>query len=447
MTDEILSILDPFVNKAMKLGADEVELFARQRKQKTVNFESNNLKSAVSTLIEGVGIRVLKNKSLGFTSVNTLEKKKIAEGLKEAFAIAKVSPPEEFYILPKKQKITQVPNIFDEAIINVSMDDAIKYSNDLLKSALKVDSRISIDSGNFETTEDYFAIVNSNGINAFDKKSDFSYGLFGMAIDGDDIGSFDAEFDAVVNVSDINIQKTAEEFGNKVLQNLGAKKTESFEGPAFFSPDAAQLVFYLVIEAAKASNIQTGSSYLQDKLGDKIAVDNLSLVDDGTLPNTPGSRSFDREGVPHKKLNVIENGTFTGVFYDTFTANKENLQSTGHAGGSFRNIPNISTTNLDIKPGKKSIDDIIPEIKHGILIQRISAAPDPISGDYSGAIKGGKLIKNGEITDTLKEVSAVGNVFTGLKNISFISKEQKPFRGTPSWFVPYIVIDNMKFVS
>jgi len=447
MSDELLSVIDSFVAKAQKLGADEVELFAHRNKQKTVNFEANNLKSAVSTIIEGVGIRILKNKSLGFASVNTFNKTKIGDALKEAFSIAKVSPPEDNYFLPQKQPTSQVANIFDEEISNVSMDDVVSYSNKLLKTTRKIDSRISIDSGNFETTEGYYAIVNSNGINTSDKKSALSYGLFGMAIDGADIGSFDYEFDSVINVADVDLQKTAKEFSQKLLQNLNAQKIDSFEGPAIFTPDAAQLIFGLIIEGAKATNIQSGSSYLQDKLGDKIAVDGVTLVDDGTIKNSPGSRSFDREGVPHKKLNIVEKGTFTGVFYDTFSANKENLQSTGHAGGGFRKIPNLSTTNLKITPGKKSIDDIIPEIKKGIIIQRISTFPDPVSGDYSGAVKGGRLIKNGEITDTLKEITAVGNVFTNLKSITHLSKELKPFRGTPSWYVPYVAIDNIKFVS
>ena len=447
MSNDLLSIIDSFIAKAEKLGADEVELYALSQKKKTVNFESNNLKSAVATNSEGVGIRVLKNKALGFASINTFDKKKIAEGLKEAFAIAKVSPPEDNYHLPNKKPISKVASIFDEAISTVSMDDVIAYSNKLLQKARAFDSRVSVDSGTFDATESYYAIVNSNGISASDQKSSLNYGLIGMAIDGDDIGSFDYEFDTVINVADVNVEKTAVDFSKKVLQSLGSKKIEAFEGPAIFTPDAAQLLFGLIVEGAKATNIQSGSSYLQDKLGDKIAVDAVTLVDNGTMKNTPGSRSFDREGVPHKKLNIVENGTFTGVLYDTFTANKEGLESTGHAAGGFRNIPQLGTTNLKITPGKKSIDDIIPEIKKGVIIQRISTFPDPVSGDYSGPVKGGRLIENGEITDSLKEITVVGNVFADLKAITHISKEIKPYRGTPSWFVPYVAVDKLKFVS
>ena len=447
MTKDIIGILEPLVEKALKLGADEVEFFAQQQSIKKANFEANNLKSAEASEIEGIGIRVLKNKALGFTSVNSLNKKNIENALKEALAIAKFAPPEDYYYLPPKQKITKISELYDEAIESFSMDDTIKYGNNLLKSCIEADKRISVDSGVFQAVTNTRTLVNSNGTNISEKKSAFTYGLVGMAIDGDDVGSFDGEFDSVVHKKDINIEKLSEDFNTKVLSMLNAKTTDSFEGSMILTPDVAAELFNLLVYSVISTNIQSGSSYLQDKIGDKIAIDGLSFYDDGTLKNNTGSSSFDREGVPRKKIDIIDKGTFTGVLYDTFTANKEKLKSTGHASGSFRNIPSISPTNIFIEPGKNSIDSIVSEIDHGILITRLSAMPDPVAGDFSGAIKGGKLIKKGEKTDTLKEVSAVGNVFEGLKNITHISKEVKPLRGNQNWFMPYIVIDGIKFVA
>jgi len=77
----------------------------------------------------------------------------------------------------------------------------------------------------------------------------------------------------------------------------------------------------------------------------------------------------------------------------------------------------------------------------------MSAMPDPIAGDYSGVIKGGKLIKKGEQVQTLKEVTAVGNVFQDLNNLTHISKDIIALRGSQNWFMPYLVIDGIKFVS
>lgn len=444
---DILALLDTLVKKAQKMGADEIELFARNSRIKTVNLETNNLKSAVASIDEGVGIRILKNKSLGFTSVNSLKKGRIEEGMKEALAIAKITPPENYYYLPSKQKIKKISDLYDEAIESFTMDETIAQSNNLMETSLGIDKRITIDSGTFNVTLQENALVNSNGTNISEKKSLFDWRLFGMAVDGDDIGSFDYSYDSVVKVKDINVEATANDFATKVIRNLGAKKTDAFEGIAVLTPEAVTDLFWLLVNSSISTNIQAGQSFLQDKLGDKIAVDNLTIVDDGTKPNESASASFDREGVPHKKYKIIDKGVFTGVLYDSFTAHKENLTSTGHASGNYRNIPTIWVTNLEILPGTKSSDKIISEIDHGIIVNRISASPDPISGDFSASLKGAQLIKKGEITDTLKEITAVGNIFNNMNTITSISKDQKALRGTQSWFVPYIIMDQIKFVS
>jgi PmbA protein len=446
MTD-ILALLDSLVKKAQKMGADEVEFFAQNIRTKAAKFETNNMKSAVAEIVEGVGIRVLKNKSLGFASVNSFSKARLEEGLKEALAIAKITPPEDYYYLADKHKITEISNLYDKSIESFTMDDTIDQSNLFMETALNVDSRVTIDSGTFNATIRENSIVNSNGINISEKKSIFNYMVFGMAVDGDDIGSFDYSFDSVVNKNEIDVELTAKEFASNVVRNLGAKKTEAFEGPAIFTPNAVTELFWLLVNSAISTNIQSGSSFLQDKLGDKIAVDTLTIIDDGTQPNQPASSSFDREGIPHKKYPILNKGVFTGVLYDSFTAHKEGLTSTGHGSGSYRNIPTIWVTNLEILPGSQSSDKLISEIDHGVIINRISAAPDPISGDFSASLKGAQLVKNGEITDTLKEITAVGNIFANLNTITGISKDQKAIRGNQSWFVPYIIMDEIKFVS
>ncbi len=443
---DVLAIIEPFVKKAQKMGADEVEFFAQKIRSKTVNFEHNNMKSALASIVDGIGIRVLKNKALGFASANSLDKIKIEDALKEAIAIAKVTPPENNYYLSTKQTITTVPELYDKAIESFSMDDTITYSKNLLQAALETDPRVTVDSGTFSATTRENALANSNGVNISETKSIFNWLLFGMAVDGENIGSFDFCYDSVVKLSDADVNYTGTDFAQKVLRNLNAKKTESFEGTALLTPDAVTDLFALLIFSATATQIQGGSSFLQDKLGDKIAVDTLSIVDDGTLKAQTASASFDREGVPHKKYDIIKKGVFTGVLYDTFTANKENLQSTGHAAGSYRNVPVIWTTNLNVKPGTKSYKDMISEIDHGIIINRISASPDPISGDFSAVLKGAQLVKKGEIKDTLREITAVGNIFENLNTITGISKEQIPYRGDQSWLVPYIVMDKIKFV-
>ncbi len=448
MSDEIIDVITPFVDKALKMGADEVELYAERAHEKSANLESNQFKSATGSILEGVGIRVLINHQLGFASVNSLSPERIEQGLRDAISIARNTPSIPHYSLPSAEEITMISGIYDPAMDDLSMTDVLTYARNLLDGARDYDSRVSVDSGSFAISSISQAIVSSTGIAASERKTRAEWMIFGMAIDGDDVGSFDYDFDSVVAVSDINIQKTVDSFCQKVLNNLGAVKTESFEGPAIFAPEAMADLLGVLESSATATQVQAGSSHLADRLGEEIAIPEFTLIDDGTIKGLVGSGSFDREGVPHHRLPIIQNGVFKGILYDTFTANKENLSSTGHATGTFRTAPSISSTNLIMQTGATSLDDMIAEVKTGILIPRISAFPDSVSGDFTGPVKGGKLIKNGEVTSTLKEITITGNLFEGIKNITAISKEYKSIHYQGSTLqVPYVVISGMKFAT
>lgn len=446
MSDEILGLIEPFVDKALKMGASEVELFAQRTHELAVNYESNHLKTATSSILEGVGIRVLVNKQLGFASVNSLASENIERGIRDALSIAKNAPPVEHYSLPEQDKITKVSGLFDPAVEELTMADVLDYANRLLTGARSFDPRISVDSGSFGALSSSHAITTSKGTALSEKRTRIEWMIFGMAVDGDDVGSFDYSFDATTSVSDADIEHTITDFGEKVVGNLGAVKSEPFEGPAVFTPDALIGLVEVLVASATATQVQAGSSYLADRLGEQVAVPELTIIDDGALNGEVGSASFDREGVSHRRVPIVEDGVFKTVLYDAFTANKEGLSSTGHATGSFRTAPSISSTNLIIDSGDYSIDEIISDIKVGVLIPRVSAFPDPVSGDFTGPIKGGQLIKDGEVTSTLKEITITGNLFEGLKNIEAISKERKALRyQESSMLAPYAKMSGMKF--
>ncbi|MGY5880064.1 MAG: TldD/PmbA family protein [Candidatus Thorarchaeota archaeon] len=446
MVDDVLSLIRPLVSVAEKEGADEVEIFAQTRHQKIVSFENNALRTAMSSIVEGIGIRVLVNKSLGFASVNSYDRERILEGLQNAISIARVTPPEDHYYLPESRKISVLKDIYDDSVADLSMIEIIEYGKHLLKCISDFDSRISVDSGEFSSSVDEYAIATSNGIESNEKKSLLNWFSLGWAIDGTDIGIMEYEYDSVVSPADLDIEAGAKMFGQRAIQNLSAEKTEGFKGSAIFSPEAVQDLISMLTRSTNALTIQSGSSFLQDKLGENIAVSDLTITDDGKAAKSTASSSFDREGVPRTSLDIVESGVFKGVLYNAFTANKDGLESTGHASGGFRAAPNISGTNIEVQSGNVKLDDMVSEIDHGIFIQRISMSPDITSGNFSGVLKGGRLIENGELKMTLKEITVAGNLYECLKKITGISKEQKALRGpTSSWLVPYMRIDDLDF--
>ena len=203
MTEDTLSVIQPLIQTAEKEGADEIELYALSRSEKTVNFQTSSLKSASGSRVQGVGIRVLVNKSLGFASANSFDKGRIVEALQDAVSIAKTTPPMDHYFLSKPQEIKSVKDLYSEDTANLSMSETIEYGKTLLKHISEIDSRLSVESGHLTSRVDEHAIATSSGIESTEMKTVLSWQILGWAVDGSDIGSFDFELGSVVSVNDL----------------------------------------------------------------------------------------------------------------------------------------------------------------------------------------------------------------------------------------------------
>jgi len=452
MTD-LLALADHVTSKGLDAGADEIEVFVQRAKIMEVSLKRNDMQSGQSIISSGLGIRAIKNHGLAFSAINQLDENQGKKAAEQVVKMVKKSPPSPHYALPESQPLIHVPGLYDSQSESFSIDDVLDHALQLLNTAKDYDKRITIDSGGFAAVVGERAIVTSKGIEAIEKISGFTWYLSGMAIDGTDIGSFDFEMDSAINISDINVEPTAELFSKKVLSALGAKKIKSFKGPILLTPySTANLVLSPILFSTNAENIQKGMSRFAGQQGTQVASDQLIISDNGTRPGELGSSRFDREGQPPQPLTLIDKGFFKDIMFHAFSGNRVNRPSTGHASGSYRSAPGISATNIKLHPGDSSQSEIISEIKHGILATRLSGGPHPLSGDFSAVVKGGMLIQNGEIQHAVKELIIQGNVYETLGSISLISNETRKLAnvgasGGSTLEAPYIVLDDVSITS
>ncbi|MEO0084467.1 MAG: TldD/PmbA family protein [candidate division WOR-3 bacterium] len=433
------------IKKALELGANEAEAYLIKSKQFYVSIEANDIKLAKSQISDGVGIRVFKNQGLGFASVNTLAKEKVLDAVSNAVRLANLAPSDSGNILPMPaETMPVVKDIYDPNVENLTMQDVLDYANTLLKTAINYDRRITIDSGIFSGSYGEHTVMNSKGIKVAEKFSSFEYGILGMARDNQEVSCFQDEFDSTRKISEINVVKVAMTFAEKVLKSLGAKKGESFKGTVILEPEVFADFIGVAINAVSANNVQKKMSRWIGKLNQKVVSDCLTIEDNGLLPAGPASSAFDREGVSRKPLIIIDKGILNGYLYNSYCANKENRKSTSHAVGGVRSIPSVGPSNVIVHVGEKSLQKLISEVKKGVFVTRLSAQPDPFSGDFSGVVKGGFLIVDGELKQPLIETMIAGNVFTLLNQISGLSKESKK---VGSFFLPYCRIEDVSVTS
>jgi len=433
------------VKEALKQKADEAEAYASLERESEVFIENNDLKQVKSHKIGSIGIRVFVKNSLGFASVNSLEKNKVLDAVNKAIKIAQVSPKNKHNRLPEKNSVAMLKGIYDSNAEGFEPADATKFAIEMLKTAKSYDPRVSVDSGTFNSSILTHALCNSNKIELEEMISVFSWNIMGMAIDGSDVSNFDFQFNGTHSVKDIDVIATVEDFAKTVMKSLNARKIESLKGSMLLGPNAGyELIQSVLTFAINSNNVQKKISRFAKKIGKKVASNKLTVVDDATFTDGLAAESFDREGVSHKKNIIIDKGVLKRYIYNTYTAGKDRTKSTGNASGSTSSPPSVGSTNIIFERGNRDLDHLISEIKKGVMINRFSGNVNPVNGDFSGVVKGGHLIKNGSVVCPVKEVMVAGNVFDSLKNISGLSRERKKIFDS---FLPYIAVEGISFTG
>ena len=441
----MLDVLRYAIKEAEAQGADDAEAYAAVSAESEVFIENNDLKQAKSQAISSIGIRVLLNGSLGFYSINRLSKDDVKGAVSMAIKVARVSPKDRYNSLPSRSKVLLLRGIYDRKAESFEASDAAGLAAEMLQAAKSYDSRVSVDSGNLASAVATHALANSNGTELKERISTFSWSIMGMAIEGSNVSSFDFQSGGSHFVKDIDARRASLEFAETVVNSLGPQRITSFRGEMLLTPSAVnELVEEVISHSINSDTVQKKSSQFAGKLGKKVSSELLAAEDDATNTEGLGAASFDREGVPHRRNVVIEKGVLKKFLYNTYTARKDGVRSTGNAGGSTSSPPSVSATNFIIRPGRSSLDALVSEMENGIIISRFSGNVNPVNGDFSGVVKGGRLVRNGEIKHAVKEVMMAGNVFDALRHLTGVSREQKAIFDS---ILPYMRFDNVSFTA
>jgi PmbA protein len=291
------------------------------------------------------------------------------------------------------------------------------------------------------------SIVNSHGISCAEKTTLFSCYLICMAKEMGKASSMVFEYEITRSIEKFSPTKLGEKAAEKAVASINPKSVESFEGQVLLDCDpAAVILAYPIMNSINADNVQRNRSLWAGRIGEEVANPTLSVVDDGLLPRGVYSSTFDDEGVPRQRTEILAKGVLKGYLHNSFTSNKENKASTGNAyRQNYATLPTVMASNMIIQPGNKKLEEIISEIDKGIIIRRFSGNVRPESGEFSGIAKQASLIENGEIKHALKETMIAGNTFEALKNIITIGSEIRAtlYRA----YVPPILVDKIKIVS
>ncbi|MFX1314522.1 MAG: TldD/PmbA family protein [Promethearchaeota archaeon] len=427
------------------------EIFFGKNSYINIEIEENSIKNIEVGADYGTSIRLFNKKgSLGFAFTNRIEKESIEKMIKIALDMKDAGTKDpDFKNLPiHYKKYPNVKDLYDINLKNLEIEDSLKYAEDLIDICNRDELAIS-QSGNFLTNYTKTHIFNSNGLEIAGKESNCT--ISSNIIVKDKISnetSFGYDWQSERILKKIDAENTATNALQKAKRNLNRIKTRSMKVPLLLTPfGTINLILKPIAAAINAETFQYKRSFLIGKREEIIGSDYLNIQDNALIDGAIGSASFDGEGVPCKNKKIFENGRFlkNGLLHNSYTAGKENIESTGNASrNSYSSIPSIGISNFILKPGDFSKNEIVSDIKDGILLDYTGDSPNISTGDFSGLILHGNLIKNGVIKEPLNETMFGINLLDLFKNIDAVSKEFKIYG---SFQAPFVRVEGVRIIG
>jgi len=374
-----------------------------------------------------LGLRLFFGASSASASTSDISRQSIDRLVEDTAQMARATAQDPFSGLPAAEDLARyVPNLdlLDDGARSVSVEEKIRFALEAEKAALGFDSRITNSEGaEFSNQFGRVIYANSHGFTGEYCGSTFGHSVAPVA-SKDGLMQRDYWYSSNRKFSRLESpQSVGEKAARRVLRRLGARKVKTCEVPVIFDPETAGLLLRNLSAALSGYSLYKGASFLMGKLGTKIASDNMTVIDDGTIPGALGSKPFDGEGLPTRKKTVMDKGELQSYLLDTYSGKKLGMVSTGNAARSAGEPPGVAPTNFYLAPGAWNPEGIVASVKEGFYVtELVGFGVNLVTGDYSrGAV--GIWIENGELTYPVEEVTIAGNLKEMFQNIELVGND------------------------
>jgi PmbA protein len=435
LTGDLLELATSIVERA---GGDEVEAFLTHEREFQVKAFEGEVESLSSAEPRGAGIRAFKDGRVGFAYTTNLTEAGLDAILELARANAEHATVDEALGVAEGwggSAPQEVPGLVDEAQPSLPPDAKTAFAVELDGLTRAVDPRIrTVEEAVYADSDTEIAIATSTGIAGSYRRTDAWCYAFAIATDGDDT-QVGFDFDLGRGITDLDAAALAESAAQRALSVLGASKIASARMPVIFDPYTAGQFLGVIGGALTGEAVQKGRSLFAGKEGQKVAAENVTLVDDGRALGAPGSAPWDAEGVATGRTEVIRGGTLAGFLYDLTSARRDRKSSTGNAArAGFKSAPYPAPSNLAFDPTGETVRDIDTRADRALLVRDlhgVHSGANPISGDFSvGAT--GILLEKGDEVQPVKEVTIAAPMLDILACIEAVGDDRRwlPFGGS-----------------
>jgi len=360
------------------------------------------------------------------TSTSDLSEEAVARMARETVALANATAEDPTAGLPDEPAALDAPDLalFDPADRGIRIETRIEQARAAEAAARALDPRI----------------VNSEGSQVGSEFSQLSY-----ASSAGFFGSYESAVHSLVSEpvarENGSLQRdhwfaVARRLGaledpvsvgrraaRRALRRLGARRVATCEAPVIFDPLTAASLLHQLASCVNGYSVYREMSFLAGRLGETIASELLSVIDDGRRPGGLGSRPFDGEGLPTRRNVVLDRGRLASWLLDSYSARKLGLRSTGSAARGAGSAPTAAPSNFWLEPGTQSLEQLIAATPRGLLVtELIGQGFNPVTGDYSRGAAG-QWIEGGELSGPVEELTIAGNFGEMLREVDAVGSD------------------------
>lgn len=422
-----------------RIKSGQYEIFFESSDILKVNMEKEQVDFASSGLISGIGIRVLINKKLGFSSTNNIANFK--ECVNNAIKISQLNNIDKnFNGFLGKQKYKKIEG-YNKKLLNYTNDELKNYFKDYIQNIKSIDKEILVAAGQYEKSISTTRIINSEGLDSEKLEAGHSFSK-DLLINGDTCyGSTDS------SRVPLNPDKAFED-AERLKSMVEKSSTKTQDAKLLLHPEAAADIISAFIDYNfSGENAGLKKSKFFSSINKKETSKALTIIDDATAKGLLGTRQFDDEGFPSQKNVLIKRGIIKSFLYDSYNAARFKKKNTGSASRSYASLPAIDSSNLLVSPGIKPEKKLISSLDNAIYVKSLLGTHtiDKASGSLSLGVIEGHMIKNGVMQKAVKDTMIAGNLFEIFNNIEELSKEIK--HGGSAIYTPHILIKNIKVIG
>ena len=419
-------LLEEVLQKALSTGADFAEIYVERTKENSIFMIDSRVDSIKDRLISGVGIRILKGTRCVTGSTSSMER--------EALLACAGRVADTLNGVPERMSVHLTERIFgDIHPIKIVPDSAsMQFKTDLLKegyfAAKNFHQDISQVTGTLLDVDHNILIVNSDGLLARDRQIRTRMMIEAVASKNGENqtgGCRPGRRMGLEMFEQICPKDIGTEAARQAITILNADYIKAGNMPVAIENGFGGVIFHEACgHSLEASCVSIGQSQFAGKLGQQIANEKVTAIDDGTIPNAWGSFNFDDEGTPAQRKVLIENGILKNYMIDKLNGRRMGMEGNGSCrrqGYQWAPTSRMSNTYIDNGPDKN--EDIIKSIEYGLYAKDMGGGSvNPTTGAFNFSVREGYIIRNGEICEAVRGASLIGKGSEVIMDIDMVGQ-------------------------